>query len=589
MKGDKYIIPTLIIYRNPGIDMRASQWFLVTQKETPNDAEIASHQLMLRSGMIRKLGSGLYTWMPLGLRVLRKVENIVREEMNKTHAMELLMPSVQPAELWQETGRWETFGGQLLTMKDSNQREYCFGPTHEEVITDIMRNELQSYKQLPVNFYQIQTKFRDEIRPRFGVMRAREFIMKDAYSFHLSIESLQETYKDMYQAYCRIFDRMGLKYRAVEADTGAIGGSASHEFQVLAESGEDLIFYSDASDYAANIEQATSLKPPKANQACNETITLVDTPNQKTIDEVASFLGIASNQTIKTLIVKGKEHPMVALVLRGDDELNEVKATKHPLVHSPLSFIDEELILKTLKTPLGSIGPIQLNIPVIVDHHALAMPSFVCGANQADKHFINAAWERDAKYDDAYDLRNVKEGDPSPDGRGMLHCCRGIEVGHVFQLGDKYAKAMNASVINEQGQLQTMIMGCYGLGITRVVAAAIEQHHDEHGIIWPQALAPFQVNIIPLNGARSQAVKEQAESLYQQLKSHGIDVLLDDRNERAGVLFADNDLIGIPHRLVVSERNLEQGCVEYKARTSSETQQINLDKVVSFIIELINK
>lgn len=326
--------------------MRASQWFLVTQKETPNDAEIASHQLMLRSGMIRKLGSGLYTWMPLGLRVLRKVENIVREEMNKTHAMELLMPSVQPAELWQETGRWETFGGQLLTMKDSNQREYCFGPTHEEVITDIMRNELQSYKQLPVNFYQIQTKFRDEIRPRFGVMRAREFIMKDAYSFHLSLESLQETYKDMYQAYCRIFDRMGLKYRAVEADTGAIGGSASHEFQVLAESGEDLIFYSDASDYAANIEQATSLKPPKANQACNETITLVDTPNQKTIDEVASFLGIASNQTIKTLIVKGKEHPMVALVLRGDDELNEVKATKHPLVHSPLSFIDEELILK---------------------------------------------------------------------------------------------------------------------------------------------------------------------------------------------------------------------------------------------------
>lgn len=589
MKGDKYIIPTLIIYRNPGIDMRASQWFLVTQKETPNDAEIASHQLMLRSGMIRKLGSGLYTWMPLGLRVLRKVENIVREEMNKIHAMELLMPSVQPAELWQETGRWETFGGQLLTMKDSNQREYCFGPTHEEVITDIMRNELQSYKQLPVNFYQIQTKFRDEIRPRFGVMRAREFIMKDAYSFHLSLESLQETYKDMYQAYCRIFDRMGLKYRAVEADTGAIGGSASHEFQVLAESGEDLIFYSDASDYAANIEQATSLKPLKANQSCNETITLVDTPNQKTIDEVASFLGIASNQTIKTLIVKGKEHPMVALVLRGDDELNEVKATKHPLVHSPLSFIDEELILKTLKTPLGSIGPVKLNIPVIVDHQALAMPSFVCGANQADKHFINAAWERDAKYDDAYDLRNVKEGDPSPDGRGTLHCCRGIEVGHVFQLGDKYAKAMNASVINEQGQLQTMIMGCYGLGITRVVAAAIEQHHDEHGIIWPQALAPFQVNIIPLNSARSQAVKEQAESLYQQLKSHGIDVLLDDRNERAGVLFADNDLIGIPHRLVVSERNLEQGCIEYKSRTSSETQLINLDKVVNFIIELINK
>lgn len=569
--------------------MRASQWFLATQKETPNDAEIASHQLMIRSGMIRKLGSGLYTWMPLGLRVLRKVETIVREEMNKTHAMELLMPAVQPSELWQETARWESFGGQLLKMKDSNEREYCFGPTHEEVITDIIRNELQSYKQLPLNFYQIQTKFRDEIRPRFGVMRAREFIMKDAYSFHLSLESLQATYHDMYQAYCKIFDRMGLKYRAVEADTGAIGGSASHEFQVLADSGEDLIFYSDASDYAANIEQATSLRPPRANEPGSETIKLVDTPNQKTINEVAQFLGIATNQTIKTLIVKGKEHPMVALVLRGDDELNEVKAIKHPLIHSPLMFIDEEQILKTLKTPLGSIGPIELDIPVIVDHHALAMPSFVCGANQADKHFIHAAWDRDARYNEAYDLRNVKEGDPSPDGKGILHSCRGIEVGHVFQLGDKYAKAMNASVINEQGQLQTLIMGCYGLGITRVVAAAIEQHHDEHGIIWPQALAPFQINIIPINGTRSELVKEKAETLYQQLSSQGIDVLIDDRNERAGVLFADNDLIGIPHRLVVSERNLEQGCVEYKARTSNETQLINLDKVIQFIVDLVNK
>lgn len=567
--------------------MRASQWFLATLKETPNDAEITSHQLMLRTGMIRKLGSGLYTWMPLGLKVLRKVEQIVREEMNRAKSMELLMPAIQPAELWQETGRWETFGGQLLTMKDSNEREYCFGPTHEEVITDIMRNELQSYKQLPVNFYQIQTKFRDEIRPRFGVMRAREFIMKDSYSFHLTLESLQATYKDMYQAYSRIFDRMGLKYRAVEADTGAIGGSASHEFQVLADSGEDLIFYSDASDYAANIEQASSLKPAKTNAPIAESMKLVDTPDQKTIADIAKFLNVESSQTIKTLIVKGKEHPMVALVLRGDDELNEVKAIKHPLVDSPLVFINDETILKTLKAPIGSLGPVNLSIPVIVDHQALAMTSFVCGANSADQHYINAAWDRDASYHGADDLRNVKDGDPSPDGKGKLHSCRGIEVGHVFQLGDKYAKAMNAAVINEQGQLQTMMMGCYGLGITRVVAAAIEQHHDDKGIIWPISIAPFQLVIVPINGHRSQPVKDQADALYQQFCDLGIDVLLDDRNERPGVLFADNDLIGIPHRLVVSDRNLEQGCVEYKARVSSDSQQVSMDKVVDFIAELV--
>jgi prolyl-tRNA synthetase len=567
--------------------MRASQWFLATQKETPSDAEITSHQLMLRAGMIRKLGSGLYTWMPLGLKVLRKVEQIVREEMNRIHAMEVLMPAVQPAELWQETGRWETFGGLLLTMKDSNDREYCFGPTHEEVITDVMRNELQSYKQLPASFYQIQTKFRDEIRPRFGVMRAREFIMKDAYSFHLNLESLQATYRDMYQAYSRIFDRMGLKYRAVEADTGAIGGSASHEFQVLADSGEDLIFYSDASDYAANIEQAISLKPEKATKPTSEAMQLVDTPNKKTIAEVAQFLSIESDQTVKTLIVQGKDHPMVALVLRGDDELNEVKAIKHPLVHSPLIFIDEETILKTLKSPVGSLGPIGLSIPVIADHNALAMSSFVCGANQQDKHYLHAAWERDAQYLEAADLRNVKEGDISPDGKGKLYSCRGIEVGHVFQLGDKYAKAMNAAVINEQGQLQTMMMGCYGLGITRVVAAAIEQHHDEQGIIWPQALAPFELVIIPINGHRSQTVKDRADALYQELSDLGIDVLLDDRNERPGVLFADNDLIGIPHRLVVSDRNLEQGCIEYKARTSSESEQIGVEQIIEFIVKKI--
>lgn len=567
--------------------MRASQWFLATLKETPNDAEIVSHQLMLRTGMIRKLGSGLYTWMPLGLKVLRKVEQIVREEMNRINSMELLMPAVQPAELWQETGRWDTFGGQLLTMKDSNGREYCFGPTHEEVITDIMRNELQSYKQLPASFYQIQTKFRDEIRPRFGVMRAREFIMKDAYSFHLGLESLQTTYKDMYQAYCRIFDRMGLKYRAVEADTGAIGGSASHEFQVLADSGEDLIFYSDKGDYAANIEQATSLKPEKATP-CSQKMILVDTPNQKTIAEVSKFLNVASNQTIKTLIVKGREHPMVALVLRGDDELNEVKAIKHPLIHSPLQFIDEETVVNTLKAPIGSLGPVNLSIPVIVDHHALAMDSFICGANQQDKHYQYAAWDKDISEYLAYDLRNVKDGDISPDGKGMLHSCRGIEVGHVFQLGDKYAKAMNAAVINEQGQLETMLMGCYGLGISRVVAAAIEQNHDEQGIIWPQNIAPFQVVIIPLNGQRSQAVQKQADALYEGLRESGIDVLIDDRNERAGVLFADHDLIGIPHRIIVSERNMEQNCVEYKNRANGETQQLSLDKAIDAIIQFVS-
>jgi prolyl-tRNA synthetase len=454
------------------------------------------------------------------------------------------------------------------------------------VITDLMRNELQSYKQLPVNLYQIQTKFRDEIRPRFGVMRAREFIMKDAYSFHLSQESLQETYEAMYQAYSRIFDRLGLHYRAVEADTGAIGGSASHEFQVLADSGEDLIFYSDGSNYAANIEQATALLPAKATTKPQEELREISTPGQKTITEVVNFLNITPQEMVKTLIVTGQEHPLVALVLRGDDELNEVKASKHPLVQYPLTFADDQTILQNLKAPIGSLGPVGLSIPVIVDHSALAMTSFICGANQADKHYINAAWERDAQYQDAYDLRNVKEGDPSPDGKGKLHACRGIEVGHVFQLGDKYAKSMNAAVINEQGQLQTMLMGCYGLGISRVVAAAIEQNHDEQGIVWPQALAPFDIVIVPINGHRSTLVKEQAEALYQQLCQLGYDVLLDDRNERPGVLFADNDLIGIPHRFVVSERNLEQQTIEYKARNNAEVMKISLSELGSFIENL---
>ena len=568
--------------------MRASQWLLATLKETPNDAEIVSHQLMLRAGMIRKLGAGLYTWLPLGLKVLRKVEYIVREEMNRSHAMEVLMPAVQPAELWQETGRWETFGGQLLTMRDSNGRDYCFGPTHEEVITDLMRHELQSYKQLPANFYQIQTKFRDEIRPRFGVMRAREFIMKDAYSFHLSQDCLQRTYEAMYNAYCRIFDRLGLKYRAVEADTGAIGGSASHEFQVLADSGEDLIFYSDGSDYAANIEQATSVPPAKASASASASpIEKITTPNQKTIAEVSEFLNIPSKDTVKTLIVAGEQHPLVALVLRGDDELNELKAAKHPLVKSPLQFVEEALILKQIGAPIGSLGPINLEIPVIVDHHALAMSSFVCGANQADHHLKNVVWDRDANYQDSFDLRNVKEGDPSPDGKGRLTSCRGIEVGHVFQLGDKYAHAMNAQVLNEEGQLQTMLMGCYGLGISRVVAAAIEQHHDANGIIWPQAIAPFQIVIIPINGHRSVEVKNKAEEIYQQLCAQGVDVLLDDRHERPGVLFADNDLIGIPHRLVIGERNLAQSLIEYKARQDEQATPIPLAELSDFVTNLL--
>jgi len=563
--------------------MRASLSLLATLKETPNDAEIASHQLMLRAGLIRKLGAGLYTWLPLGLNVLRKVEQVVREEMNRMGALEILMPAIQPAELWQETGRWDTFGGQLLTMRDSNKREYCFGPTHEEVITDLMRQELQSYKQLPITLYQIQTKFRDEIRPRFGVMRAREFLMKDAYSFHLNAESLQTTYDAMYQAYSRVFDRLGLRFRAVEADTGAIGGAVSHEFQVLAEAGEDLIFYSNESDYAANIEQATSLIPKRRTDIKTREKQSVATPNQKTIAELCHFLHISPQETVKTLIVEGQNQPLVALVLRGDDELNEIKAAKHPLVNSPLCFASEERILETLGVPLGSLGPVDLTIPLIVDHNAWALSSFVCGANQKDVHLTDVVWERDTPTHETYDLRNVQDGDQSPDGKGTLQSCRGIEVGHIFQLGDKYAEAMNASVINENGLQQTMIMGCYGLGVSRIVAAAIEQHHDEKGIVWPDNLAPFQVVIIPINAHRAPEVNKAAEQLYQHCLDEHIDVLLDDRNERPGVLFSDSDLIGIPHRIVVSERNLAQGLVEYKARNQDTIEHLPLTQVSAFL------
>lgn len=569
--------------------MRASKYFVPTLKETPHDAEIASHQLMLRAGMIRKLGSGLYTWLPLGLKVLHKVEQIVREEMNRAGALEVLMPAIQPAELWQETGRWDTFGGQLLSMKDNNGRDYCFGPTHEEVITDLMRQELRSYKQLPLNLYQIQSKFRDEIRPRFGLMRAREFLMKDAYSFHLSAESLHETYQSMYQAYSKIFDRLGLKYRAVDADTGAIGGSASHEFQVLADSGEDLIFYSDKSHYAANIEKASCQIPSPCKTVSTKPLTKVDTPNIKTIAEVADFLKVAPSETVKTLIVEGAEHPLVALVLCGDDELNEVKASNHPLIKSPLRFADEHLIQKQLKASVGSIGPVGLTIPVIVDHFAAAMEEFICGANQDGVHYQHASFVRDVSLERCADLRNVKEGDISPDGQGTLHACRGIEVGHIFKLGDKYAKAMKLEVLNEQGQLETLSMGCYGLGISRVVAAAIEQHHDEKGIVWPEQIAPFQLVIIPLNGHRSEAVQTQALALYQHCLEQGMDVLLDDRQERPGILFADNELVGIPHRLVISDRSLAANQVEYKARSAENAEMIALDEVMNFIKERCHK
>ena len=567
--------------------MRASHWFISTLKETPNDAEIVSHQLMLRAGLIRKLGSGLYTWLPLGLKVLRRIETIIREEMDRAGAIEVLMTSIQPAELWHETGRWETFGGQLLTMKDNNDRSYCFGPTHEEVITDLMRQELRSYKQLPLNVYQIQTKFRDEIRPRFGVMRAREFIMKDAYSFHLTEASLSNTYDIMYKTYEKILSRLGLKYRAVEADTGAIGGAVSHEFQVLAEAGEDIIFYSDQGTYAANVEQATSFRSPQHASKPTEDMILIETPNQNTIEAVAKFLEIDAKDTIKTLIVEGTEAPLVALVLKGSDSLNEIKAAKHPWVKSPLRFADESLILKTIHAPVGSIGPVKLTIPTIIDHEALALPSVVCGANQAGFHYQHAVFGRDIVVKETFDLRNVSVGDRSPDGLGTLQMCRGIEVGHVFQLGTKYAEAMKAKVINEAGELQTLTMGCYGMGVSRLVAAAIEQHHDEKGIIWTDALAPFQLSIIPINAHRCEAVKNAAEELYVKLTEQGIDVLLDDRNERPGVLFADNDLMGIPHRLVLSDRLLANSLIEYKSRREDTSKEIALDEIGSFLSSVI--
>jgi prolyl-tRNA synthetase len=568
--------------------MKLSQYFVPTHKEIPQDAEIISHQLMLRAGLIRKLGSGLYTWLPLGLKVLRKIETIVREELNNAGALEILMPAVQPAELWQESERWDTFGPLLLKMTDRGKREFCFGPTHEEVITDLTRKELKSYKQLPLNLYQIQTKFRDEIRPRFGVMRAREFIMKDAYSFHTDKTCLAETYQKMHTAYSNVFTRLGLTFRAVDADTGSIGGSASHEFQVLADNGEDLIFYSDQSDYAANIEKASYYFPAPVTegQIQQSRMQLVDTPNVKTIQDVVNYLDLPIEKTIKTLLVEGNETEAVALVLRGDHILNELKAEKHALVKSPLTFIEEDKANALTNSVFGSLGPVELELPILVDHSAAALEDFCCGANQIEKHLTNCNWHIDAKWTELADLRNVVEGDISPDGKGHLSSARGIEVGHIFQLGTKYSQAMNASVLNDQGKAVPIEMGCYGLGISRVVAAAIEQHHDENGIIWPKPLAPFDITLLPMNMHKSEKVKAFTEELYQKLTAQGFDVLLDDRNERAGVMFADSDLIGIPHRIVIGEKSLNNEMVEYKSRKTNEKKDIPLSELDSFISEL---
>ncbi len=565
--------------------MRTSRFPLHTLKETPADAEIASHRLMLRAGMVRKLASGLYNWLPMGLRVLHKVENIVREEMNKSGGLEVLMPGVQPAELWQETGRWQKYGLELLRFKDRHEREFCLGPTHEEIITELARNELQSYKQLPVNFYQIQTKFRDEIRPRFGIMRAREFIMKDAYSFHLENESLDQTYEDMYQCYNNIFNRCGLDFRAVQADSGSIGGNSSHEFHVLADSGEDAITFSTESDYAANIEKAEAVSTADRAEPTRP-MQEIKTPDQRSIEEVSRFLDIPEQQTIKTLIVNGvDENSVVALVLRGDHELNEIKAEKLEHVASPLTMASEEAVKGATGCLPGSVGPVGLMIKVYVDRAASQLSDFICGANTDGVHYTGVNWERDLPQGEVVDIRNIVEGDPSPDGKGTLTIARGIEVGHIFKLGKTYSDKMNATVLDENGKSVTMTMGCYGIGVSRVVAAAIEQHHDDNGICWPASIAPFEVVICPIQMKKSELVRETTEQLYNELMKAGIDVLLDDRDIRPGVMFADMELIGIPHRVVIGERSLKENQVEYRLRTAEENQMIASDDIVAYLID----
>ena len=566
--------------------MRVSRFFLSTTKEAPSEAELVSHKLMLRAGLIKRLGSGLYTWMPLGLKVLRRVEAVVREEMNRAGAVELLMPAVQPAELWQETGRWAVFGPQMLKIRDRHERDFCFGPTHEEVITDVARREIKSYRQLPVNFYQIQMKFRDEIRPRFGVMRAREFLMKDAYSFHASRDSLAATYQTMYDTYSRIFTRLGLKFRAVAADTGAIGGSASHEFHVLADSGEDLIAYCPDSDYAANIELAEAVAPATPRPAAGTAMQKVATPGVKSIEEVAAFLKTATDRTVKTLIVEGETGP-VALLLRGDHALNEVKAEKIAGVKSPLAFVAEAVVRAATGAAPGSVGPVGLSIPVIADRAVSVMSDFVCGANEDGMHLTGANFGRDLPEPRVADLRNVQPGDASPDGKGTLELCRGIEVGHVFQLGNKYSSAMNATYLDQQGKVQAMEMGCYGIGVSRIVASAIEQNHDDRGIIWPSAMAPFLLGIVAIGYAKNDSVKQVADTLYSELMAAGFEVLLDDRDERPGVMFADAELIGIPHRITVGERGLKDGMIEYQPRQGGEAQKVALAETVEFLTQLL--
>ncbi len=573
--------------------MRASQYLIATLKETPADAEIISHQLMLRAGMIRKLAAGLYSWLPMGLRVLRKVEHIVRDEMDRSGAQEVLMPAIQPAELWQETGRWAKYGDELLRIKDRHERDFCYGPTHEEVITDIIRNELKSYRELPANFYQIQTKFRDERRPRFGVMRSREFLMKDAYSFHTSAESLDETYQVMVDTYSAIFSRLGLDFRAVAADSGAIGGSKSHEFHVLASSGEDAIAFSSESDYAANTELAETLPPTGERPAPSQSMEEVATPDQNTIEQVADFLGTEGHRVLKTLLVHAPSdddsgaQPLIALVLRGDHTLNDLKAEKLPGVAEPLTMASDGEIKAALGVDAGSIGPVGLKVPMVVDYAAAQLADFVCGANRTGYHLTGVNWERDVALGETADLREVEEGDPSPDGRGVLEIKRGIEVGHVFKLGRNYSESMNATVLDENGKAVTLEMGCYGIGVSRLVAAAIEQNHDDKGIIWPTAIAPFEVAIVTLNGHKSEPVAEAAETLYAQLREKGFDVLLDDRKERPGVKFADMELIGIPHRVVISDRGLEAGTYEYKGRADADKQDIPADGVLDFLQQQI--
>lgn len=569
--------------------MRTSQRLLATLKETPADAEIVSHQLMLRAGLIRRVAAGIYSWLPLGVSVLRKVKAIVREEMNRSGAQEVLLPGVHPSELWQESGRWEQYGPELLRLKDRHQREFCLGPTHEEVITTLVKNEIRSYRQLPANFYQIQTKFRDEIRPRFGIMRGREFIMKDAYSFHVTQASLGETYQVMYDTYCAIFDRLGLKYRAVAADNGSIGGDASHEFHVLADSGEDAIAFSDSGNYAANVELAEALAPTEERPEPTQTMELVDTPNTKTIKALIDQFGLPIEKTIKTLVVEADQdsgHSLVALLVRGDHELNAIKAEKLPLVANPLKMAEETQIRNTIGAGPGSLGPVNIPIPVVVDRAVAKMSDFGAGANIENKHYFGINWERDLPLPEVADLRNIKHGDPSPDGRGNLTIARGIEVGHIFQLGKKYSQAMNATVLDKDGKAAEMWMGCYGIGVTRIIAAAIEQHHDDQGIIWPDSIAPYDVAIVPIGMHKSERTRAAAGQLHDQLEQAGLDVLLDDRNERPGVMFKDMELIGIPHRLVIGERGLDKGVVEYRNRGSEEEKEIDLNSLVEVLLAM---